>query len=60
MNPNPFVALNHLTVPLAITLSPLRNRASCAIFEQPGHLGYLDGTRQTESERREARQGKPK
>jgi hypothetical protein len=27
MNPNPFVALNHLTVPLAITLSPLRNRA---------------------------------
>src|ERR1700722_13208701 len=41
MNPNPFVALNHLTVPLAITLSPLRNRAPCAVFEQPGLLDIL-------------------
>src|SRR5882724_8660664 len=61
MNPNPFVALNHLTVPLAITLSlsvaqPREMRGS----RTTGPSEYLVGARQTECERREARQGKPK
>ena len=54
MNPNPFVALNHLTVPLAITLSsPSFNPVRYEVSEQPGRWDIL-----VAPDRRSARGGK--
>jgi hypothetical protein len=46
MNPKPLVALNHLTVPVAIAVIPYRNRApSRGIFRHQGLLNVLKSIR---------------